>query len=93
MCICFAENAIECSPQNNLLRHLAFEEGAGWRRFDPSIQRAAGRLEPWRPIWERNGPMLRQKQILVIEDNLINREMLKESLSGEYCVLEAENGL
>ena len=37
--------------------------------------------------------MLRQKQILVIEDNLINREMLKEILSGEYCVLEAENGL
>ena len=37
--------------------------------------------------------MLRQKQILVIEDNQINREMLKEILSEEYCVLEAENGL
>ena len=37
--------------------------------------------------------MLRQKQILVVEDNQINREMLKEILSEEYCVLEAENGL
>ena len=37
--------------------------------------------------------MLRQKQILVVEDNLINREMLKEILSGQYLVLEAENGL
>ena len=37
--------------------------------------------------------MLRQKQILVVEDNMINRDMLREILSEEYLVLEAENGL
>ena len=33
-----------------------------------------------------------QKQILVVEDNELNRAMLSEILSGEYQVLEAENG-
>ena len=33
-----------------------------------------------------------QKQILIVEDNSINREMLIEILSDEYKVLEAENG-
>ena len=32
-----------------------------------------------------------QKQILVVEDNSINREMLIEILSDEYKVIEAEN--
>lgn len=36
--------------------------------------------------------MMRQKQILIVEDNEINREILKEILSGQYQVLEAENG-
>ena len=33
-----------------------------------------------------------QKQILIVEDNELNRAMLSEILSGEYQVLEAENG-
>jgi len=33
-----------------------------------------------------------QKTILVVEDNLINRAMLVDILSGSYKVLEAENG-
>lgn len=33
-----------------------------------------------------------QKQILILEDNELNRAMLSEILSGEYQVLEAENG-
>ena len=33
-----------------------------------------------------------QKQILVVEDNALNREILCEILSGSYRVLEAENG-
>ena len=33
-----------------------------------------------------------QKQILIVEDNGLNREILKEILDGEYRVLEAENG-
>lgn len=33
-----------------------------------------------------------KKQILVIEDNELNREMLRAILSDEYIVLEAENG-
>ena len=33
-----------------------------------------------------------QKQILVVEDNALNREMLKIILSEQYAVLEAENG-
>ena len=36
--------------------------------------------------------MTLQKQILVVEDNELNRMMLSEILSGEYQVLEAENG-
>lgn len=36
--------------------------------------------------------MTRKKQILVVEDNLINREMLAEILSEKYTVLQAENG-
>ena len=36
--------------------------------------------------------MISQKTILVVEDNLINRMILKEILSPEYHVLEAENG-
>lgn len=37
--------------------------------------------------------MLPQKKILVVEDNLLNREMLVDILMDEYQVLEAENGL
>ena len=33
-----------------------------------------------------------QKQILIVEDNAINRELLKEILSNQYSVLEASNG-
>lgn len=36
--------------------------------------------------------MIAQKQILVVEDNEINRAMLSEILAAEYTVLEAENG-
>ena len=36
--------------------------------------------------------MLPQKQILVVEDNLLNREMLMEILADQYAVLGAENG-
>ena len=31
-------------------------------------------------------------QVLIVEDNEINRETLKAVLSDEYCILEAENG-
>ena len=34
-----------------------------------------------------------QKQILIVEDNEINRSILNEILSSKYQVLEAENGL
>lgn len=37
--------------------------------------------------------MLSKKKILIVEDNLINRMMLSSILSGQYEVLEAENGL
>lgn len=33
-----------------------------------------------------------QKQVLIVEDNRINREILREILSDRYIVLEAENG-
>ena len=33
--------------------------------------------------------MKRKKQILVVEDNLLNREMLVEILTDKYSVLEA----
>ena len=36
--------------------------------------------------------MVPQKQILIVEDNELNRAMLVEILSSEYQVLEAENG-
>ncbi|MCI5900937.1 MAG: EAL domain-containing protein [Blautia sp.] len=36
--------------------------------------------------------MISQKQILIVEDNELNRAMLCEILSDEYQVLEAENG-
>lgn len=36
--------------------------------------------------------MISKKQILVVEDNELNRELLKEILSVQYEVLEAENG-
>lgn len=36
---------------------------------------------------------MRKKQILVVEDNELNREILCGILSEEYLVLEAENGL
>ena len=36
--------------------------------------------------------MMPQKQILIVEDNELNRAMLSEILSGEYQVIEAENG-
>ena len=37
--------------------------------------------------------MISQKQILIVEDNEINRMMLGEILSADYQVIEAENGL
>ena len=36
--------------------------------------------------------MTLKKQILVVEDNALNREILAEILSEHYAVLEAENG-
>ena len=36
--------------------------------------------------------MKRKKEILVVDDNEINREMLVEILKDKYCVLQAENG-
>ena len=36
--------------------------------------------------------MTPRRQILVVEDNCLNREMLVEILSDHYSVLEAENG-
>lgn len=36
--------------------------------------------------------MILRKKVLVIEDNELNRTLLSEILSGEYQVLEAENG-
>ena len=37
--------------------------------------------------------MLTKRKVLVVEDNEINRALLREILSQEYDVLEAENGL
>ena len=34
----------------------------------------------------------KKKQILVVEDNMLNRILLSEILSAEYQILEAENG-
>lgn len=36
--------------------------------------------------------MIQKKQVLIVEDNELNRSMLSEILSSEYRVLEAENG-
>lgn len=36
--------------------------------------------------------MIRKKEILIVEDNTINREILCEILSNDYQILEAENG-
>ena len=36
--------------------------------------------------------MTQKKQIMVVEDNWLNREMLVEILADRYAVLEAENG-
>lgn len=36
--------------------------------------------------------MIPKKQILIVEDNELNRDMLSEILAEEYQVLEAENG-
>ncbi len=36
--------------------------------------------------------MTPKRQILVVEDNLLNREMLSDILAGQYTVLQAENG-
>lgn len=36
--------------------------------------------------------MVQQKQILIVEDNALNRAMLSEILSDDYEILEAENG-
>lgn len=40
----------------------------------------------------RDTAVILQKKILIVEDNKINRIMLKEILSPQYAVLEAENG-
>ena len=36
--------------------------------------------------------MIQQRQILIVEDNELSRYMLREILSDEYRILEAENG-
>ena len=36
--------------------------------------------------------MTPKRQILVVEDNRLNREMLVEILSDRYTIFEAENG-
>ena len=36
--------------------------------------------------------MIQQKQLLIVEDNELSRDMLSEILSDEYRILEAENG-
>lgn len=41
---------------------------------------------------ERNRIEMPQKQVLIVEDNKINRMMLNGILSSQYTVLEAENG-
>ena len=45
-------------------------------------------------VWKSEGDirMLTKKEILIVEDNAINRMILSELLSSEYKVLEAENG-
>ena len=36
--------------------------------------------------------MIQQRQILIVEDNELSRYMMREILSDEYRILEAENG-
>ena len=36
--------------------------------------------------------MIQQKQLLIVEDNELSRDMLSVILSDEYRILEAENG-
>ena len=36
--------------------------------------------------------MTPKKQVLVVEDNWLNRQLLVEILEDQYTVLEAENG-
>ena len=33
-----------------------------------------------------------KRQVLIVEDNALNKEILREILSTQYRVLEAENG-
>lgn len=47
----------------------------------------------WKEAGQGYETMISQKKILVVEDNDINRMILREILSPEYTVLEAENGL
>ena len=39
------------------------------------------------------GVRQRKRTVLIVEDNEMNREILRELLADEYDVLEAENGL
>ena len=41
---------------------------------------------------EKRNDVMRQKHILVVEDNELNREMLVDILSDQYVIHEAENG-
>ena len=41
---------------------------------------------------KRESDVMRQKHILVVEDNELNREMLVDILSDQYVIHEAENG-
>ena len=41
---------------------------------------------------EKRNDVMRQKHILVGEDNELNREMLVDILSDQYVIHEAENG-
>ncbi len=43
-------------------------------------------------VVEGNYGMARKKQLLVVEDNTLNREILKEILQDSYTIAEAENG-
>ena len=42
--------------------------------------------------WRETDAMMKKKQILIVEDNELNREILSEILAGEYQLLTAENG-
>ena len=69
-----------------ICRGPAGESPAAHERTCPTEQRN-------QPVTqERETSMIPQKQILVVEDNLLNREMLCDILSQQYSVLEAGNG-